>query len=94
MAAIGFVTFALSGNGEPEQLTGNRITPSLMPVLGLSPVAGRTFTADEERPQAPRVAMIGEGLWKRRFGGELSLIGRTLTLGGDDYTVVGIRLRR
>ena len=90
MAAIGFVTFALSGTGDPEQLTGNRITPSLMPVLGLSPVAGRAFTADEEKPQAPRVAMISEGLWKRRFGGEASLIGRTLTLGGDDYTVVGI----
>ena len=90
LAAIGFVTFALSGTGDPEQLTGNRITPSLMPVLGLSPVAGRAFTADEEKPQAPRVAMISEGLWKRRFGGEASLIGRTLTLGGDDYTVVGI----
>jgi len=90
MAAIGFVTFALSGTGDPEQLTGNRITPSLMTVLGLSPVAGRAFTADEEKPQAARVAMISEGLWKRRFGGEASLIGRTLTLGGDDYTVVGI----
>src|SRR5262245_43512697 len=93
LAAVGFATFALSGNGEPEQLTGNRMTPSLMTVLGLSPVAGRSFTADEERPQAPRVAMIGEGLWKRRFGGDPALIGRSLTLGGDDYTVVGIAPR-
>src|SRR5262245_12427219 len=90
LAAIGFVTFALSGTGEPEQLTGNRITPSLMTVLGLSPIAGRGFTADEERPQAPRVVMIGEGLWKRRFGADTAIIGRSLTLGGDDYTVVGI----
>jgi putative ABC transport system permease protein len=90
LAAIGFVTLALSGNGEPEQLTGNRISPGLLTVLGLSPVAGRGFAEDEERPQAPRVAMISEGLWKRRFGGDASLIGRALTLGGADYTVVGI----
>jgi len=90
LAAIGFSSFALSGSGEPEQFTGNRISPSLMRVLGLSPVAGRDFTDDEEKPNAPRVAMIGEGLWKRRFGGELSLLGRNITLNGLDYTVVGI----
>jgi putative ABC transport system permease protein len=90
LAAIGFVTFALSDSGEPEQLTGNRITPSLMTVLGLSPIIGRGFSADEDKPQAPRVVMIGEGLWKRRFGSDAGIIGRSLTLGGDDYTVVGV----
>jgi len=90
LAAIGFSSFALSGGGEPEQFTGNRISPSLMRVLGLSAVAGRNFTDDEEKPNADRVAMIGEGLWKRRFGGELSLLGRSITLNGVDYTVVGI----
>jgi len=90
LAAVGFTTFALSGSGEPEQLSGNKISPTLLAVLGLTPVAGRGFTADEEKPQAPRVAMISEGLWKRRFGSDPSVIGRSLTLGGDDYTVVGI----
>src|SRR6478672_7075968 len=65
LAAVGFTTFALSGSGEPEQLSGNKISPTLLAVLGLTPVAGRGFTADEEKPQAPRVAMISEGLWKR-----------------------------
>src|SRR2546423_3920987 len=50
LAAMGFMTFALSGIGEPEQFTGGRITPSLMPVLGLSPVAGRAFVDADERP--------------------------------------------
>src|SRR5499427_890081 len=90
LAAVGFGTFSLSGSGEPEQFTGGPITPSLMPVVGLSPIAGRAFTDDEEKPGAPRVVMIGEGVWKRRFGSDPALIGRTLTFNGLDYTVVGI----
>ena len=90
LAAIGFGTYSLSGTGEPEQFTGNRISPSLMPLLGLSPVAGRAFVDDEEKPGATRVAMISEGVWKRRFGGDPALVGRTLTMNGLDHTVVGI----
>jgi putative ABC transport system permease protein len=90
LAAIGFDTYALSGSGDPEQLAGSRITPSLMPVLGLQPMLGRPFTEGEEKPGTPRVAMIGEGLWKRRFGADPSIVGRALTLNGLDYTVVGI----
>ena len=66
LAAIGSASFNLSGSGEPEQFVGNRISPALLPVLGVSPVAGRGFTDDEEQPGAPAVAMIGEGLWARR----------------------------
>jgi putative ABC transport system permease protein len=90
LAAVGFGSFALSGSGEPEQFTGGRISPSLLPVLGLRPIAGRAFTEAEEKPGAPRVAMIGEGLWRRRFGGDPSLVGRSVTLNGIDHTVVGI----
>jgi putative ABC transport system permease protein len=90
LAALGFGTYALSGSGDPEQLAGSRITPSLMPVLGLQPMLGRSFTEEEEKPGTPRVAMIGEGLWKRRFGADPSIVGRALTLNGLDYTVVGI----
>jgi len=90
LAALGFGTYALSGSGDPEQLAGSRITPSLMPVLGLQPTLGRWFTEAEEKPGTPRVAMIGEGLWKRRFGADPAIVGRTLTLNGLDYTVVGV----
>ena len=90
LAAVGFANYTLSGAGEPEQFSGNPISPALMRVLGLAPVAGRAFTDDEEKPRAASVAMIGEGLWKRRFGGDLGLVGRTITLNGTPTTVVGI----
>ena len=90
IAAAGFNTYTLAGSGEPEQLNGNPISPALMRVLGLSPVAGRAFTDDEERPGSTPVAMISEGLWKRRFGGDHMLIGRTVSLNGQATTIVGI----
>jgi putative ABC transport system permease protein len=90
IAAVGFNTYTLSGTGEPEQLYGNLISPPLMRTLGLSPVGGRTFTDDEEKPGATPVAMISEGLWKRRFGADRSAIGRTINLNGQATTIVGI----
>jgi putative ABC transport system permease protein len=90
LAAVGFSNYTLTGTGEPEQFSGNRISPALTRVLGISPVAGRAFTDEEEKPGASPVAMIGEGLWKRRFGADPALIGRTLTLNGVPTTVVGI----
>jgi putative ABC transport system permease protein len=90
IAAVGFNTYTLTGSGDPEQLYGNLISPALMRVLGLSPVAGRAFTNEEEKPGSTPVAMISEGLWKRRFGAERSLIGRTVTLNEQATTIVGI----
>jgi putative ABC transport system permease protein len=90
LAAIGFSTFTLSGAGEPEQLSGNRISPALTRVLGISLLAGRAFTDDEERPGAAPVTMVGEGLWRRRFGADPALVGRTITLNGAPTMVVGI----
>jgi putative ABC transport system permease protein len=90
IAAVGFNTYTLTGIGDPEQVYGNLISPSLTRVLGLSPVAGRAFTDDEEKPGATPVAMISEGLWKRRFGADRSVIGRTVSLNGEATTIVGI----
>jgi putative ABC transport system permease protein len=90
LGAFGFATFNLTGTGDPEQLTGGTVTPSLFALLGIKPVLGRTFADPEDRPGSARVAMIGEGLWKRRFGGDPSVIGRHLTLNGIDTTVIGI----
>ncbi len=90
LGAVGFATFNVSGGGDPEQIVGNTISPSVMPILGLQPLAGRSFVGGEDRPGASRVVMIGEGLWKRRYGGDPSLVGRTITLDGAAYTVVGI----
>jgi putative ABC transport system permease protein len=90
MAAFGFATFNFTGQGDPEQFTGGTLTPSLFPMLGLKPVLGRSFTDDEDKPGSPKVAMISEGLWKRRFGGDPTVIGRAIALNGADVTVVGI----
>jgi putative ABC transport system permease protein len=90
LAALGFGTFTLSGSGEPEQLSGNLISPALTRVLGVRPILGREFNADEEKPGSPAVAMIGEGLWKRRFASDPSLVGRSILLDGAPTTVVGI----
>lgn len=90
MGAIGSASFALSGKGDPEQFSGNSISPSLFPLLGIRPVAGRAFMEGEDRPQSAPVVMVSEGLWHRRFGSDPSLIGSTLTMNGIAYTVVGI----
>jgi len=90
LGALAVSNYTLTGSGEPEQLTGNRISPALTRVLGISPLVGRAFTDDEEKLGAAPVAMIGEGLWKRRFGADPGIIGRTITLDGTPTIVVGI----
>src|SRR5205807_461672 len=83
-------TFNLSGSGEPEQLPGSPVSPSLLRVLGIKPVAGRFFRDDEERPGALPVAILSEGLWRRHFGANPALLGSAITLNGISCTVVGI----
>src|SRR3954447_23408884 len=91
LGAFGSNTYTLSsGTGDPEQIPGARISPSLTRVLGIVPIAGRTFADNEEKPGGAAVALISEELWKRRFGGEQSLIGRTVTLDSQATTVVGV----
>jgi putative ABC transport system permease protein len=90
LGAIGFSSFNLSGQGDPEQLSGSTITPSVFPILGIAPVTGRAFRSDEDRIGGAPVAMISEGLWTRRFGSDPALIGKSVTLNGADYAIVGI----
>jgi len=89
MAAFVERSFNLTGVGEPERLDGRRVSANLFDVLGLSPVLGRTFVADEDKP-GTKVAILSESLWKRRFGGDPSVIGRAITLSSESYTVIGV----
>jgi hypothetical protein len=75
LGAVGFGTFTLSGRGDPETYTGNAISPSLMPVLGLQPVLGRAFAEGDDKPGGPPLALIGEALWRRRFGADPAIVG-------------------
>ena len=90
IAAVGFNTYTLTGTDAPEQVYGNLISPALIDVLGLSPLAGRAFADDEEKPGATPVAMISEGLWKRRFGRSRAILGQDVSLNGQLTTIVGI----
>jgi len=76
--------------GEPERLRGALVSPEFFSVLKAPLVAGRGFAAGEDRPGAARVVVLSEELWTRRFGGEPGMVGRTVTLDGTPYTVIGI----
>jgi putative ABC transport system permease protein len=82
--------FNLTDGGEPERLLGMRISQNLLPALRVRPVLGRPFTPEEDRPGAAPVALIGYGLWQRRFGGSPGILGRSLVLSGRNATVVGV----
>lgn len=83
-------TYTLTGRGDPEQFNGANITPSLLPLLGIQPVLGRGFRDGDDLPGAARVALISQGLWRRRFAADPAVVGAHVILNGVDYTVVGI----
>jgi predicted permease len=85
-----FDNFTLTGNGDPEQLNGQRVSATFFPTLGILPAAGRNFTADEDLPNGPAVCIISHELWQTRFGGRAALIGETITLNGQPWQVVGV----
>ncbi|HXU28963.1 MAG TPA: ABC transporter permease, partial [Thermoanaerobaculia bacterium] len=90
LAALEDVSVNLSGDGAPERVTGLAVSAPLFDLLGTPMVAGRAFTRDEDTPGGPAVAILGEGLWRRRYGGQTSILGRTIRVNGEPRTVVGI----
>ena len=93
MAALKGDLYALTGAGTPEQLEGSPVTANLFPLLGVSPILGRNFTAEEDRPGGPRVVLISYGLWQRRFSGDGAVVGRAIWLNNQKYVVVGVMPR-
>jgi putative ABC transport system permease protein len=82
--------FNLTGQGEPERLNGSRVSANLFPVLGVTPLIGRTFTEDEDKIGHEHVALLTYPLWVRRFGADPAIVGRSIALNGEPYTVVGV----
>ncbi len=82
--------FTLTELGEPERLSGSVVTASMFDVLGLPPIAGRRFHAEDERPGANRVVVLAEPLWRRRFGGDPAIVGQSITLNGERHEVIGV----
>ena len=82
----------VSGDGEPEELPGRRVTGNFWTVLGVQPLLGRVFT-EEEDAQGARVAVISHGLWQRRYGGSPAVLGRTITLDDRPFEIIGVMPR-
>jgi putative ABC transport system permease protein len=80
----------LSGNGDAEQLLGAMVSPNLPAMLGLRPLLGRTFRPDEEGDGQTHVVVLSEGLWRERFAADRGIVGRTITLTGEPFTVIGV----
>ncbi|MFG1691736.1 ABC transporter permease, partial [Gemmatimonadota bacterium] len=91
---VGAYTFArvtLTGQGEPESVTGGMVTHNLLPLLGIEPILGRGFLPEEDRPDADtRVLILSEGLWERRFGRDFDVVGRSLVVDGEPTTIIGV----
>ncbi len=87
-------TFTLTGTDQPERLSGHQVTPNVFDVLGVSPATGRTFVDADNAEQAPLVAVISDGFWKRRYGGDPAIVGQTVMLDGEAATVIGVMPER
>src|SRR5215813_7830434 len=82
--------FALSGAGEPIEVRGSFISHGLFEILRVSPQLGRTFTANEDRPEEDAVVILGHNLWQRNFGADPNIIGRKVMLNSRARTIVGV----
>ena len=83
-------TLTLTGAGDPERYAAGRVSSGFFQTLGVAPLLGREFEAADERRGGEPVVLLGEGLWKRRFGADTGILGRTVRLDGNGYTIVGV----
>ena len=80
----------LTGAGDPERLGGSRVSGQFFAMLGVAPAIGRVLRPDEDAPGRERVVVLSDGFWRRRFGGDPGIVGRTLVLDGERHEVVGV----
>ena len=80
----------VAAEGEPFRVTSTRLTNSLLNTLGVSPLLGRSFITEEERPNGPRSVIIAHSLWQRAFGGQGDIVGKQLRINAQPFTVVGV----
>lgn len=88
--AVRVFTMALTGAEEPEQVPSEMVSGNLLHLLGVNTIAGRGITPSDDRPSSPAVALLGYGLWQRKYGGSSEILGRAITLDRQSYTVIGV----
>lgn len=90
VAAYNAGGYSLMDSSAPERVGSARVSPEFFPVLGGGPVLGRLFSSDEYQPSKGHVVVLSYRLWQRRYGGNPGLIGKTITLDHEPYTVIGV----
>ena len=90
MAVLNIWRPTMVGDAEPERLDGQRVGGDYFRALGMSPVLGRDFTSSDDRAGGPRVVILSNSLWHRRFSGSRDIIGRSVRLDDNDYVVIGV----
>ena len=90
MAAMRHGGFSLTGGGEPELIFAPKVEWTFFNVLGANAALGRTFTEDDDRPEAQKVVVLSHTLWTRRFGSNPAIVGREILLNDEKWTVVGV----
>ncbi len=90
MGAAEYWSPDLTGGDNPTQVPALRITSSMLPMLGVAPLLGRTFTRAEEEPGNEHVVVLGYGLWQRMFAARRDVLGTTMSLDGSTYTIIGV----
>ncbi|HZF09200.1 MAG TPA: ABC transporter permease [Thermoanaerobaculia bacterium] len=93
LAAMDSASVSLTGRGEPQKLRAATVSAEFWQVFGVARLpggVGRVFTAAEDTPANHRVVVLADGFWRRRFGADPAIVGRSLTLDGESYTVVGV----
>jgi len=90
IAAYRWADGSISGVGEPEEVKAQRVSATFFPILGVKPILGRNFSAEEDRRGANPTVIISEGLWKRKFGADPNVIGKRLIVAGTGRTIVGV----
>src|SRR5215211_1838560 len=90
VAAFETVSRNLTGSDEPERIAAAKVSTEFFNMLGVEPLLGRTIAATEQGPNGQRVLVISHGLWQRRFGGDKAVLGQTVSLDDEPFTIVGV----
>ncbi len=83
-------SLSVTGSGQPEHVAGLDVTDGTLPLLGVKPALGRLFTRQDDSPNGPKTVILTYGYWQRRFGGNASVIGRSMTIDGDNHQIIGV----
>src|SRR5215470_3568710 len=90
IAAYQFSSFSLRGQDSPERLQGATVSPNFFEVVGVRPRLGRAFQTGEDEAGRNRVALLSHRLWQRNFGADAGVVGKEISLNGENYTVIGV----